>query len=83
MHWQVTGANTYCSLLLKRPADCEIWSVIRFLNARNVKPADMHGQICEVYDNNVMSDGMVKKWIRKFWKAVITCMTSRGAAGRL
>jgi hypothetical protein len=25
--------------MIERPADCEIWSVIRFLNARNVKPA--------------------------------------------
>jgi hypothetical protein len=30
-----------------------------------------------------MSDGMVRKWVRKLNKFVITCMTSRGATGRL
>jgi transposase len=52
--------------MIERPADCEIRSVIRFLNARNVKPADIHRQICEVYGENAMSDGMVRKWVRKF-----------------
>ena len=36
-----------------------------FLDARNVKPADIR-QICEVYGVNAMSDGMVRKWVRKF-----------------
>jgi hypothetical protein len=31
-----------------------------------VKPADIHHQICEVYSENTMSDGMVRKWVRKF-----------------
>jgi transposase len=52
--------------MIERPADCEIRSVIRFLNARNVKPADIRRQICEVYGENAMSDGMVRKWVRKF-----------------
>ena len=52
--------------MIESPADCEIRSVIRFLNARNVKPADIHCQICEVYGENVMSDAMVRKWVRKF-----------------
>ena len=52
--------------IVERPADSEIRSVVRFLNARNVKPADIHRQICEVYGENAMSDGMVRKWVRKF-----------------
>jgi hypothetical protein len=44
--------------MIQRPADCEIRSVIRFLNARNLKAADIHPQICEVCGENVMSDGM-------------------------
>jgi hypothetical protein len=52
--------------MIERPADCEIRSVIHFLNARNVKPADIHRQICEVYSENAMSDGMVRKWVRHF-----------------
>ena len=30
-------------------ADCEIRSVIRILNARNVLPSEIHHQICQVY----------------------------------
>ena len=52
--------------MIERAADCEIRPVIRFLNARNVKPADIHRQICEVYGENAMSDGMVRKWVTKF-----------------
>jgi hypothetical protein len=37
-----------------------------FLNARNVKPADIHRNVCEVYGENAMSDGIVRKWDRKF-----------------
>ena len=47
-------------------ADCEIRSVIRFLNARNVLPSEIHHQICQVYGDNAMSDGMVRKWVRMF-----------------
>jgi hypothetical protein len=52
--------------MIECPADCEIRSVIHFLNARNLKLADIHCQICEVYGENAMSDGMVRKWVRKF-----------------
>jgi len=48
------------------PADCEIRSVIRFLNARNVLPSEIHHQICQVHGDNAMSDGMVRKWVRMF-----------------
>ena len=47
-------------------ADCEIRSVIRFLNARNVLPSGIRHQICQVYGDNVMSDDMVRKWVRMF-----------------
>jgi len=47
-------------------ADCEIRSVIRFLNARNVLPSEIHHQMCQVYCDNAMSDGMVRKWVRMF-----------------
>ena len=46
--------------------DCEIRSVIRFLNARNVLQSGIHRQICQVYGDNAMSDGMVRKWFRTF-----------------
>jgi len=47
-------------------ADCEIRSVIRFLNARNVLPSEIHHQICQVYGDNAMSEGMVRKWVQMF-----------------
>jgi len=47
-------------------ANYEIQSVIRFLNARNVLPSEIHHLICQVYGDNAMSDGMVRKWIRMF-----------------
>jgi len=46
--------------------DCEILSVIRFLNARNVLPSEIHHQICQVNGDNAMSDGMVRKCVRMF-----------------
>jgi len=46
--------------------DCEIWSVIHFLNARNVLPSKIQHQICQVYGDNAISDGMVRKWVRMF-----------------
>ena len=52
--------------IIERAADCEIWSVIRFLNARNVLPSEIHHQICQVYGDDAMSDGMVRKWVRIF-----------------
>ena len=29
-------------------------------------PSDTHHQICQVYGDNAMSDGMVRKWVRMF-----------------
>ncbi|GBL75399.1 hypothetical protein AVEN_194591-1 [Araneus ventricosus] len=48
------------------PSDCEVRSVIRFLNAKKVKPAEIHRQLVESYGENVMTDGMVRKWVRQF-----------------
>jgi len=47
-------------------ADCEIRFVIHFLNAMNVLPSEIHHQICQVYGDIAMSDGMVRKWVRMF-----------------
>jgi len=47
-------------------ADCEIRSAIHFLNTRNVLQSEIHHQICQVYGDNVMSDGMVRKLVRMF-----------------
>jgi len=52
--------------IIERAANCEIRSVIRFLNARYALPSEIHYQICQVYGDNAMSDGMVRKWFRMF-----------------
>jgi len=36
------------------------------MKARIVLPSEIHHQICQVYGNNAMSDGMVRKWFRMF-----------------
>ena len=46
--------------------DCEIRSVIGFLNAWIVPLSAIHHQICQVYGDNGMSDGTVRKWVRMF-----------------
>ncbi|GBM85930.1 hypothetical protein AVEN_97550-1 [Araneus ventricosus] len=48
------------------PAECEVRSVIRFLNAKNVKPAEIQRKLIEIYGENLMIDGMVRKWVRQF-----------------
>ena len=52
--------------LIENPADCEICSVIRYLSAKGVKAVEIHHNICEVYGQNIMSDGKVWKWVRAF-----------------
>jgi hypothetical protein len=46
---------------IENPASCEIRSVIKFLNAENVLPAEIYRKVCEVYGENAMSDGMVRR----------------------
>jgi hypothetical protein len=41
----------------------EIRSVIKFLNAKNVRPAEIYRQVCEVCGENAMSDGMVRSGV--------------------
>jgi hypothetical protein len=47
---------------IEKPAACEMRSIIRFLNARNMKQADIHRQLCEVYGEHSMSDSMVGRF---------------------
>ncbi|GFV69003.1 histone-lysine N-methyltransferase SETMAR [Trichonephila clavipes] len=54
------------SVLIENPAACEIRFVIRFLNAKKVKPIEIYRQICEVYGQNAKSDSMVRRWVRQF-----------------
>ena len=41
-------------LPLAAPARCEVQAVIRFLNAKGVKPIEIHRQLTEVYGQSCM-----------------------------
>jgi predicted RNA-binding protein (virulence factor B family) len=51
---------------IEKPATCDMRSVIHFLNARNMKPADIHRQLHEVCGKHAMIDSMVRIWVRHF-----------------
>jgi hypothetical protein len=51
-----------------------MWSVICFLDARNMKPADIHCQLCEAYGEHAMSDSMVRRWVRCCGKTEISSL---------
>ena len=51
---------------IENPAACEMQSVIRFLNAKNMTPAEIHRQLCDVYGEHAMSSSVVRRWVRLF-----------------
>ncbi|UYV66456.1 hypothetical protein LAZ67_4001736 [Cordylochernes scorpioides] len=53
-------------LPLSSPAKCELRSVIRFLNAKNNSPVEIHHQLVEVYVEKCMDIKNVRKWCREF-----------------
>ncbi|GBM88515.1 hypothetical protein AVEN_25100-1 [Araneus ventricosus] len=68
---------------IENPADCEIRSVIRFFNAKDVKAAEIHRQITEVYEKNIVSEGMVRKWVRAFKDGRAKCVMKKEAGDLL
>ena len=52
---------------IENPAACEMRSVIRFLNAKNMKLAEIR-HLCDVYGEHVMSSSVVRRWVRLFNK---------------
>jgi len=57
-------------------------SVIRFLNAKDVKTGGIR-QLCYVYGEHAMSSSVVQRWVRLFNEDVKMCMMICGAADRL
>jgi hypothetical protein len=51
---------------IDNPADCEVRSVIRFLNAQNVRDIYIHRQLTAVNGEGVMNESSVRKWCRVF-----------------
>jgi len=52
---------------IQSPAKCEVRSVLRFLNAKVERPAEIHKQIVAVY-GNVMNRQNMMKWCREFFE---------------
>ena len=51
---------------ISNPADCEVRGVIRFLQAENVKPSEIHRILVAVYGEHVMNAASVRKWCTMF-----------------
>ena len=41
-------------------------SVIRFLNAKNMTPTEIHRQVCDVYGEQAVISSVVRRWVRLF-----------------
>ena len=52
--------------LISTPADCEVRGVIRFLQAENVRPCEIHQRLIAVYGEHVMNTAGVRKWCTMF-----------------
>jgi len=50
---------------IQSPAKCEVRSIIRFLNAKGERLAEIHKQIVAIY-GNIMNPQNVTKWCREF-----------------
>ena len=48
------------------PAAREMRSVIRFLNAKNMTPGEIHRQLCDMFGEHAMSGSVVRRWVRLF-----------------
>ena len=57
-----TFEHVYIHLyMFEMPPLIEIHSVIHYLSAKGVKAVEIHRKICEVYGQNQMRDGIVRK----------------------
>jgi len=52
--------------LISNTANCEVRSVIRFLQAENVRPCEIHQRLVADYGEYVMNAASVRKWCIMF-----------------
>ena len=52
--------------LIENPAVSEIHGVIHFLSAKGVKVAETNREISVVYEENIIADGIIWKWVTAF-----------------
>ncbi|GBM27855.1 hypothetical protein AVEN_66406-1 [Araneus ventricosus] len=70
-----------CSAI-ENPENCEVRGVIRFLWAKKLSAADIHRELCAVHLPNIMSEGVVRQWVR-FFKDERTNIHDESRSGRL
>ena len=51
---------------ISNPAKCEVRGVIRFLQAENVRPSEVHQRLVTVYGEHAMNAASVRKWCTMF-----------------
>jgi hypothetical protein len=51
---------------IDNPASCEIHDVIHFLHPKNLSAVEIHHELCAIYGQNVMSEGIVRLCCRMF-----------------
>ena len=64
---------------IENPTACEMRSVIRFLNVKNMKPGEIR-QLCDVYGEHAVSSLVVQRCVWLFNEDVKMCIVICGAA---
>ena len=59
--------------LLSTHADCEVRGVIRFLQAENVRPCEIHQRLVAVYGEHVMNKDSVRKMVHNVYERANRC----------
>jgi hypothetical protein len=54
------------NMKIENSATHEVRSVIRFVNAKNVRLTEIHRQMLEVHGEGAMNEWNVRKWCRLF-----------------
>jgi hypothetical protein len=67
--------------LIENPSSVEVHAVIRFLNAKQKSPREIHKEVVEVYGENVISRKQVSVWCNEFIEGR-TSLLDEECAGR-
>jgi hypothetical protein len=51
---------------IDNPTSCKAGAVIHFLYAKNISAAEIHCELCTIYGQNIMSEGIVGQCCRMF-----------------
>ena len=61
-----TPSCVYNGKKTENPTACDMRSVIRFLNVKKVKLAEIHHQLCDLYGEHAMSSSVARRWVQLF-----------------